>query len=282
MTNPTDIPTEQPPAKPPEQARRHRDRWGAVSVILVALVALVCVYLLGRDARQDTRLSTQDTQLSALGSVIDKQNDLYGQVCQLAGGQINARPEAREACERVQRGEQAVPAPVVVTGAAGATGATGVGIRSTRMLDRCYVEIELTNGATNRFGPFCGADGATGSLGPTGPSGVPGSVGPTGGPGPTGAPGGVGATGVGITDVRTDGCNVEVTLSDGSTRVLGPFCGPPVGEYTETQPDGAVKVCTRDGGTDTRPNYACRLDRPTTTTPTTTTGIGLPGIIPTS
>lgn len=279
-----DSPVESPPAKLPEQARRHRDRWGAVSVILIALVALVCVYLVGRDARQDDALGTQAGQLTALGSVIDKQNDLYGQVCRLAGGQVNVAPEARAACERVQRGEQAVPAPVVVTGAQGATGVPGVpgvGIRSTRTLDRCFVEIELTNGATNRFGPFCGVDGSVGPTGPVGPTGTPGSVGPTGGPGPTGESGIPGSTGVGITDVRTDGCNVVVSLSDTSTRVLGPFCGPPVGEYTETQPDGDVKVCTRDGGTDTRPNYVCRLDRPTTTAPTTTE-IVPPGILPTS
>jgi hypothetical protein len=268
MTETTNDPT--PAAAPPTEAQRATRRMRAWALAVVALLLVpigMAVFLLGRDAKQDTKIST-------LGTVIDRQSDLYGQVCRLAGGQVDANAQAKEACERVERGEQAVPVPAVVTGEPGEPGArgdAGVGVRYTRQIDRCYVEIALTNGAISRFGPFCGdpgpsgQPGQSGQPGPTGTSGEPGEDGrdgPTGEPGPSGQPGVAGtdgAPGVGILDVRTsaNACLVDVLLDDGGSRTVGPFCGPPLGEFTMSETDGSRKVCRRDGGSDAAPNYAC-------------------------
>lgn len=246
------------------QAERRTRRWAIVLAALLLVPVGMTIFLLGRDARQDTRITT-------LGSVIDRQSDLYGQVCRLAGGQVDGNPQAKEACDRVERGEQAVPVSVVV----GEPGVDGVGIRYTRQIDRCYVEIGLSNDVTNRFGPFCGDPGPAG---PTGVSGEPGQDGEDGKPGPSGDPGPtgvVGPRGASIAEVRTsaNACSVDVLLDDGTTRTVGPFCGPPIGEFTMTDGDGSRKVCRRDGGSDTAPNYACVVvespsSEPTTATPT--------------
>lgn len=248
------------------QRAQHKSRvWGVAAVVSLLVFTGGLLYLLVTSQKQDTKLTT-------LASVIDHQNNLYGQVCKLAGGQVDSDPTAREACARVERGEPAVPIPVVVTGAPGQKGDSGIGILYTRQIDRCFIEVALTSGTATRFGSFCGADGPPGSLGPTGPSGEPGISGEPGKPGLTGA------SGVGVADVRTasNPCMVEVALTDGSTRTVGPFCGPPFGEFTMTEENGASKRCVRDGGADSAPNYACR---PVTTTTTTTTGIS--DLIPT-
>jgi hypothetical protein len=265
-----------PAAQPPVDLRAARVRtrtWGVLLAVLLLVPIGLAVYLLGRDGQQDTRIDT-------LGVVIDRQNDLYGQACRLAGGQVNVDTAVKEACERVERGEQAVPVPVVVTGE---KGPEGIGISRTRQIDRCFIEVVLTNGAVNRFGPFCGD---TGPVGPTGESGKPGEdgeVGPTGDVGPTGVTGPVGPTGaigptgvvgprgVGIVEVRVSAtpCYVDVVLDDATVRTVGPFCGPPMGEFTVTETDGVQKVCRRDGGPDARPNYACTPAEPTSENPST-------------
>ncbi|NUT90848.1 MAG: hypothetical protein HOY78_02345 [Saccharothrix sp.] len=204
----------------------------------------------------------QGEKIDTLAQVANRQNQVIGEVCQLAGGQVAAAPQARTACERVERGEPAVPLPVVVTGE---RGPEGVGVSYTRQLDRCYVEIGLTNGAASRFGPFCGDPGPTGPTGPTGPSGEPG---PTGEPGVTGLRG---QPGTGVADVRISAnpCFVDVVLDDSTIRTVGPFCGPPVGEFTVDRPDGSAERCTRDGGGDTAPHYRCAVVAPPSTTTTT-------------
>jgi len=237
-----------------KRAQRKSRTWGVVTTALLLTIGAVLMYLVVITGQQDSRLT-------AFADVIDQQNNLYPQLCKLAGGQVNTDPAAREACARVERGEPAVPIPVVITGPAGPTGANGVGIRRTRQLDRCFIEVELTNGAINQFGSFCGADG---SVGPTGPTGISGETGQPGASGRRGVPG------VGVADVRTanNPCLVEVSLTDGTTRTVGPFCGPPLGEFTMTEQNGETKRCVRDGGSDAQPNYACRVEpAPTTTTP---------------
>lgn len=265
--------TEQMITEAPPDVRRSQRKsrgWGITAIALMSLISLGLIYLVVTSGQQDSRIST-------LAGVIDRQNDLYGQVCKLAGGQVNVDTAAREACDRVERGEPAVPIPVVVTGAKGEDGDAGVGIRYTRQLDRCFIEVALTNGSLGRFGSFCGADGASGTPGATGVSGEPGASGQPGRPGVTGD------AGVGIADVRTastNPCLVEIALTDGGTRTIGPFCGPPLGEFTMTEQDGGTKRCVRDGGNDTAPNYACRRESEPTTTVTTTTTSGR-GLIPT-
>lgn len=250
---------------PPDVRRaQHRSQaWGLVAVASLLIFSGFMVYLVITSQKQDSRIST-------LASVIDQQNNLYGQVCKLAGGQVSSDPAAKEACARVERGEPAVPIPVVVTGAPGRNGEPGVGVLGTRQLDRCFIEVTLTNGISTRFGPFCGADGMigpTGQPGPTGESGVPGHPGPGG---------------LGIAAVRTasNPCLVDVVLTDDSTRTVGPFCGPPLGEFTMTEENGGVKRCVRDGGGDTAPNYTCRPVTPATTTTTMTVSTTAPTTTP--
>jgi len=253
-------------------AQRNGRTWGIATLAFLLLGFGGIGYLVVSSGKQDTRIT-------ALAGVISKQNDLYGQVCKLAGGQVNTDSAAREACARVERGEPAVPIPVVVTGVPGQQGDPGIGVFGTRQIDRCYIEVTLTNGVSTRFGPFCGSDGLIGPTGPTGPSGVTGEPGVSGESGPTGRQG---PQGVGIAEVRaaSNPCMVDVVLTDDSTRTVGPFCGPPLGEFTMTDENSAVKRCVRDGGSDSTPNYACRPVEPTTTTVTSTT-TGVPPLIPT-
>lgn len=98
--------TEAPPDV--RRAQRNSRVWGALAIALLFGVCAGMTFLVVDNDQQDTKLT-------ALTGVIDKQNDLYGQVCKLAGGQIGTDPAAREACARVGRGEPAVPIPVVVT-----------------------------------------------------------------------------------------------------------------------------------------------------------------------
>lgn len=259
--------------QPPVDVERSRQKtkiWGAVFSAFGAALVLGVIFALAGNVNQDDKINAQ-------GDVIAKQQALFVQVCQVAGGQVNQAPEAKAACERVQRGEAAVPAAAPLSGAAGTP---GVGVAYVRQIDRCYVEIGLSSGSTNRVGSFCGDAGPTGSMGPTGASGTPGATGPageTGTPGPTGetgAPGANGAKGTGISDVHAsaDRCYVDVLLDDGTTRTVGPFCAPPLGGLTLNGPQIGKLVCTRDGGADTQPNYDCtQASEPTgETTPTET------------
>lgn len=230
----------------------------------LAVVVVVAVLLVVGNQAQNQQIDTQAQQirvnattLDQLGAVVTQQNDLFRQVCQVAGGEVAKNPAAQQVCQRVQRGEPAVPTPVVAP-------KDGVGIDYTRQLDRCYIEVGLTNHQVNKFGPFCGADGQPGPTGVTGPTGAAGPSGQDGAAGPTGAQG---PAGIGIATVVTspDHCYVDVTLTDNSVHTVGPFCGPPVGEYTMTLADGTGQHCVRAGGPDTAPNYTCTLVTPTTT-----------------
>lgn len=279
--------THQPPVDV-DRSRRRTKIWGAVFAAFgAALIVGVIVALVGN--------TDQDIQLAQQGEVIQKQQALFGQVCRVAGGQVNVDTEAKAACERVQRGESAVPI------AAPINGTNGIGVAYARQVDRCYVEIGLTSGSSNRVGPFCGEPGIPGSTGPTGASGQPGVTGPSGPTGTTGAPGesgqpgvtgpsgptgAAGSNGVGIADVRpsADRCYVDVVLDNGTTRTVGPFCGPPLAGLTLSGPEIGNLTCTRDGGADTMPNYTCSAppsEPPTTTqetvTETTTTTVPTTG-----
>lgn len=265
-----------------EGTKRKARRWAIAGLVFATAIVTAIIFIAVGD-------SSQDAQIAAQGDVITRQNVLFKSVCQLAGGQVNTDPKAKEACERVARGELAVAAPAVVTGAA------GVGISYARQLDRCFVEIGLTSGSTNRFGPFCGDQGVPGSTGPTGPTGSTGPTGvtgETGAAGATGSPGETGAagpSGVGIASVTpsADRCYVDIALSNGESRTVGPFCGPPLGQFTMSGPQIGTQACIRAGGEDANPNYSCSAVAPSeeTTTPTvtqteteTTTKTAVPGL----
>jgi hypothetical protein len=256
-----------------EKSRRKVKGWGALGALCAAAVTVAVILMLVSDIGQDSKIADNTTTINAQGSVITRQNAVIGQICQLAGGQVNTDPKAKDACERVSRGELAVPAAAAVTGA---TGAAGVGIAYARQLDRCFVEVGLTSGSTNRFGPFCGDQGVPGSTGPSGPTGATGTAGATGAPGTAGPTGERGPGGVGISGVApsADRCFVDITLTSGEARKVGPFCGPPLGAFTMSGPQIGQQACTRAGGEDSNPNYSCAAvtpsETPVSTPPTVT------------
>jgi hypothetical protein len=227
-----------------------------------------------------TENASQDGEIDTLGAVLTKQQQLFGQVCGLAGGQVNNDPEAKAACERVQRGESAVTSPVAPV--TGASGLAGIGVAYARQIDRCFVEIGLTSGTTSRFGPFCGDSGATGPGGATGATGQPGATGPTGIKGGTG----VGISSVGVSP--EDHCYVRIQLTNGSANDVGPFCGPQ-GDPGVTGPKGDrglpgpacadgyhAETTTIDG----RPAQLCFGDDSTPTSSEEVTTTDTPGILP--
>lgn len=251
------------------RSRQRTRLWGAAIGLAAAVLILVVGYVLMGNIEQDRQIDAGQRQLATQGAVIAQQDAVIGQVCRVAGGEVKRDAGAAEVCNRVERGEPAVPTPQAVTGA---PGPQGVGIAYTRQIDRCYIEVGLTSGMSSRYGSFCGAEGAPGPTGPSGPTGATGPTGlpgETGAPGPTGPQGPAGPPGVGIAAVRTSAtnrCLVDVELTDGSTRTLGPFCGPPLGAFTVDGPGGLRQRCVRDGGPDTEPNYSC--------TPATSSGEG--------
>jgi hypothetical protein len=231
------------------RAKRHARIWGVSGGVCTVLALLAGAFLYGQATASQTTASER-------GYVIDAQNSLIDSGCQIAGEQADRDPEFHEACTRVAQGKPAVPAAAGII--APRDGKPGVGIASARRVNRCYVEVELTDGSRSRYGSFCGATGKPGKTGPAGPTGA------TGGPG---ADGSDGAQGVGVADVMQSGCNVEVTLTDGTSRTVGPFCGPPLPEYSVNRPDGSAVHCMRDGGSDTAPVYTCTQTRAPTTSP---------------
>ena len=248
MTKPTE-PTEQV-----VRGRRGMFVWAAIG--LVAVTATVTATIVYGLASRDEVVAYRDS--------VDQANEVIAPLCDAAGGRVTADPGAQQACANVARGKPAVPVIELPPARDGADGADGVGITYTRQIDRCYVEIGLSTGAAPRFGPFCGATGKTGPTGKIGPTGTPGAPGATGKPGVNGVNGVDGqdaAPAVGIRDTRTRGCMVDVALTDGTVRTVGPFCASPTAE-TRVYSDGTQERCSRDGGTDAAPRYTCTVTPP--------------------
>ncbi|HET9144140.1 hypothetical protein [Actinophytocola sp.] len=244
--------------EPPADTRRRTHFWAAL------LAACLAALLIGGSLLY-SMIKTNENKIDAQGQALANYDIVVGQMCEVAGGQVNTDPAAKTWCARVQRGEPAVPLPADV---ATREGQPGIGVAYTRQVDRCYIEVGLTSGVSNRYGPFCGDPGPTGPSGPTGPTGPTGESGAAGPTGDRGEKGDTGEQGVGIADVRANGCNVDVLLTDGTTRTVGPFCSP-FGSWTVTRPDGSVERCTRDGGEDSAPNYRCEIiSGPTSPEPT--------------
>lgn len=229
------------------KAVKHARGWAIAGGAFGTLALAAGAFLYGH-------ASASETAAADRGYVIAQQDSLIDSGCKLAGGKVEQDPELSTACTRIAQGKPAVPVDSIPP----RDGSPGVGIASARQVDRCYVEVVLTDGTHSRYGSFCGKDGRSGKVGPSGPTGVPGTDGQAGQEGPSG---------IGVADVRADGCNVVITLTDSSTRVVGPFCGPPVPEYTVNNPDGSAVHCRRDGGSDTAPVYTCEQTRPPATTP---------------
>jgi hypothetical protein len=131
-----------------------------------------------------------------------------------------------------------------------------------------------------------GLPGAPGSTGATGAPGVAGSTGPSGAPGApgvtppclataamcvgaTGAPGAPGAAGV---NGVSPPCLATPSQCQGANGINGTngangHDGSPAQTEMRTYPDGSQELCTRSGGPDTAPTYACTQTKPVTPTP---------------
>lgn len=261
--------------EPPAVTRRRSHVSGAIALIgvVIVLVAIIFGYLINRN--QNQQIATTSANTSALTSALNQQNAIIEQVCQIAGGQVSRNAQASEACGRVAAGQPAVPQPAATgqpgaNGANGTNGANGIGIDHVEQDGTCYINVILTNHSTSRFGPFCGADGATGPSGADGATGASGAPGVDGKDGQNGADGKDGAQGVGIASITdsADRCYVTVALTNSTTQTIGPFCGSPAVEITMTLSGGIVQDCARSGGDDAHPAYSCSVPAPTTTTTT--------------
>lgn len=100
-----------------------------------------------------------------------------------------------------------------------------------------------------------GQDGAPGATGPAGPVGASGPQGASGADGDPGAPGPQGPQG----EPGQPG-------ADGQPGAAGP-AGPPPAGWTWVDVAGRTQSCTRDGGTDAAPHYACSAEPPPETVP---------------
>jgi hypothetical protein len=264
------------------RARRSIRRWGVVALIASLTAVVVLIILFWQNAKQGARIDTSGNLIASQSDVITRQADVIDSVCRVAGGQITVDTQAKEACTRAAQGLPPVPTPDAspaangtngrdgINGTNGINGINGVGIAFTRPVDRCTIEVGLTNGTVARFGPLCGADGTNGVNGTNGAAGADGAS------GVPGTPGEPGSAGVGIAQIRASGCSVEVTMTDGSAATVGPFC---VQRWTQILADGSQQECTLDTDanapvyrcTQTAPPTGTTTAEPTTTTPASTT-----------
>lgn len=258
-------------------SRRRAHAWGGVAAVGATAALLAAVLAFADNLRQDDALDQQDVEIAALrqgansrDAVIAQQNDLIRQVCDVAGGRV--ADAAAVACERAERDLPAVEPPPPLPAV------EPVAIQTVRQVDRCSIAVDLTDGRTSRLGPFCGAPGSVGSSGKPGEPGKSGAPGAPGEPGEPGEPGTAGPTGpagragVGIADARlsADRCSVVLTLTDGTTRTVGPFCVPPAEALILRMTDGQDLDCRRDGD-GLPPVYDCQ---PSSTPPPSTTTTG--------
>lgn len=246
-----------------EHSKRAMRAWAVVGLMAVtATVTGAIVY----------GFTSKNEVVAYRDSVNYANNELLPPLCDAAGSRVTDS-DAQRACINISHGKPAIALPST---AAAQPSADDVGISYSRQLDRCYVEIGLTNGVRQRFGPLCGAQGKrgkagkTGKTGATGPSGIPGVSGQDGENGQDAPPP------VGIREVRTSGCMVDVVFTDESVQTVGPFCGPTPTEQTRVYPDGSEERCTRAGGSDTAPRYNCAVTAPTTESSSDTPALPLP------
>jgi hypothetical protein len=104
-----------------------------------------------------------------------------------------------------------------------------------------------------------GPSGAPGETGKSGAGGTPGDAGPSGAPGAAGLPGTDGAQGPAgpAGPAGADGPSGK----DGTEGRNGTNGAPPAG-WTWTDPAGVTYSCTRSGGDDAAPQYACAPNAP--------------------
>lgn len=175
--------------------------------------------------------------------------------------------------QRDATGAQAVQAVDPVLELCREQSAVGDALRSSPR-DPCGLAQQVKNDPiVGPAGPqgVPGSTGALGPVGPVGPAGPVGPQGPMGPPGPTGPQGAAGADGTTGSDGvdGTDGADGSdgVDGDPGPQGPVGPVgpqgpAGPPAQSYTMTFPNGDTSTCSRTGGSDSSPTYACGAPMP--------------------
>lgn len=196
--------------------------WRPLIILLLGILAVLVGIFLTNTSRQ-TSNQLADTQV-ALNDTAQQANDLAEQIrTECTAGRL-----AGPVC---QTADSVIETPVPIPGPAGPTGGTG-------------------------------AAGPAGSVGPAGPPGkdstVPGPAGPEGPQGRPGAdstvPGPAGPQGPAGADSTVPG-----PAGPAGQNGQNGINGGAVTSYTQHNADGSIETCSRDGGSETSPNYSCAI-----------------------
>lgn len=95
-----------------ERSRRSMRRWGIAALVGALVFVTLAAYTYLSNTGQDERIRLSEQKLTEQSEVIAKQNDVIGQVCRVAGGQVDNDAQTRQYCSRVESGLPAVPALV--------------------------------------------------------------------------------------------------------------------------------------------------------------------------
>lgn len=267
--------------------------WVIAVAVVLALAAGWWITSQSSTAQDDKVVA--ETQRDATAQQAGTLADQVAQAC-AAGGATADELQRRGACQQAAQ-VQTTPVPAV-PGVDGLPGKAGRGITGTR-LDGGHLLVSYTDGTTDDVGTVTGATGTAGLAG----RGITGStieggrlvlsfddgtrtdlgrvVGGDGVPGAAGQNGQDGVAGRSVTSVAQVDGRLIVTFSDNTTQDAGPLPAGPAGtpapsvqSVTKTYSDGATENCTRSGGSDTDPQFAC-----TTTDPAPSEDPGPGGLI---
>lgn len=250
-------------------------RWVPWVIAVAVLLALGAGWLITSQSStaQDDKV-VAETQRDATAQQAGTLADQVAQAC-AAGGATADELTRRGACQQAVQ-VQATPVPAVN----GLPGAAGRGITGTRIAGG-HLFVSYTDGTTDDVGVVTGAAGLAGR-GITG-STIEGGrlvlsfddgtrtdlgrvVGTEGAKGENGQNGQNGAAGRSVTSVAQVDGRLIVTFSDDTTQDAGPLpagpAAPSVQSVTKTYSDGATENCTRSGGSDTDPQFACTTTAP--------------------
>lgn len=250
-------------------------RWVPWAIAVAAVLALAVGWWITSQAStaQDDKAVAED-QRDATAQQAGTLADQVAQACK-AGGATAEELNRVGACQQAAQ-VQTTPVPAVN----GLPGKEGRGITGTRIAGG-HLFVSYTGGTTDDVGVVTGAAGLAGR-GITGAA-IDGGrlvlsfddgtrtdlgrvVGAAGDPGVNGQTGQNGEPGRSVTSVAQVDGRLVVTFSDGSTQDAGPLpAGPPapsVQSVTKTYSDGATESCTRSGGPDTDPQFACTTTDP--------------------
>lgn len=247
---------------------------------VVGLLALVAFFMLGFRDRTTAVVAQQQAQETQ--ETLDQVADPLAALC---ASDPSVRARVGPACETAT---EAAAAPV-----AAKDGIDGRGITSTRIDEAGTLIISYTDGTDVPVGRVVGLPGVDGTgitgasiangrlvlsfsdghtqdvgavVGPQGTAGVAGANGLNGVDGANGLNGADGAPGRGIASTDIVDGRLIITYDDGATQDAGPVpAGPPGADGSPAgsmllQGAGAVGgdlTCTRNGGPDTSPVYAC-------------------------